>query len=143
MRKNSAYHTYNIPKGVYGEVSKIKEEILEFIDAEKQGDLILQMCELSDIYGAFEGYIEKHHKKTNISEIFAKITRPRYCECGKDLLDEYIKCFEENEPHLFWLANFGATLAELLDHPLYLNFEIEDLKKFSDKTKATKSIEVI
>lgn len=55
----SVYHTYEIPKGVYGELSKVKEEILELIDGEKQDNQILIRCELSDIYGAYEEYLKQ------------------------------------------------------------------------------------
>jgi phosphoribosyl-ATP pyrophosphohydrolase len=54
-----AYHKTNIKKGVYGEFSKIKEEYQEFKDAHEQGDKILQLCELSDLIGAIEGYVKK------------------------------------------------------------------------------------
>ena len=52
------YHTKEIPKGELGQFSKIQEEFLEFEDAVNQGDLILQFCELSDMIGAIEAYIE-------------------------------------------------------------------------------------
>jgi hypothetical protein len=51
-----AYHKTEIPKGVYGEFSKIREEFLEFQDAYQQEDKILQLCELSDMLGAIEEY---------------------------------------------------------------------------------------
>lgn len=52
------YHTKKIPKGKIGEFSKIKEEFLELKDAYKQKDLILVICELTDLYGAIECYVE-------------------------------------------------------------------------------------
>lgn len=57
------YHKTKIKKGIYGEFSKIKEEYQELKDAYDQGDKILQLCELSDLIGAIEGYA----KKWNIS----------------------------------------------------------------------------
>lgn len=53
------YHKTEIKKGKYGEFSKIKEEYQEFKDAYEQGDKILQLCELSDLIGAIEGYVLK------------------------------------------------------------------------------------
>lgn len=50
------YHKKQIPKGTYGEFSKITEEYLEFEDAFEQGDKVLQLCELSDLLGAIEAY---------------------------------------------------------------------------------------
>lgn len=57
---NMGYHKNNIPKGVLGEVSKIQEEIFEFIDAKEQGIKIMEMLELSDIYGALEALAETY-----------------------------------------------------------------------------------
>lgn len=46
------YHLRHIPKGILGEVSKIREEVEELEDATIQGNRILQLVELSDIIGA-------------------------------------------------------------------------------------------
>ena len=54
------YHRNKISKGKFGEFSKVKEEFQEFEDAVEQNDIILQMCELSDIVGAIEGYAIQH-----------------------------------------------------------------------------------
>lgn len=48
------YHKAIIPKGELGSIDKVKEEVLEFEDALEQGCVILQTCELADIYGALE-----------------------------------------------------------------------------------------
>lgn len=52
------YHKKQIPKGELHKFSKIKEEFLELEDAVEQNDFILQLCELSDLIGAIEAYIE-------------------------------------------------------------------------------------
>ena len=52
------YHKKEIPKGELGKFSKIKEEFLELEDAAEQGDPILELCELSDLIGAIEAYLE-------------------------------------------------------------------------------------
>lgn len=52
------YHTRKIEKGVYGELSKIREELEEAEDAEKQDANLLLLCELADLYGALQGYLE-------------------------------------------------------------------------------------
>ncbi|MFZ3591609.1 hypothetical protein ACOI1C_20885 [Bacillus sp. DJP31] len=53
-----------IEKGVYGELSKIREELYEAMDAEKQRDKVMLLVELSDIVGAIEGYTQKHYNLT-------------------------------------------------------------------------------
>lgn len=57
--KISPYHTKAIAKGVYGEASKIFEEIAEFEDAQDQASPVLELCELVDVIGAIEGYTMK------------------------------------------------------------------------------------
>jgi hypothetical protein len=54
------YHLEVIPRGQHGELSKISEELHEAIDAEKQGNKIMLLVELSDIVAAIDGYLKKH-----------------------------------------------------------------------------------
>jgi len=68
-----SYHLKEIPKGVYGEYSKVSEEILEFLDAKEQDCKIMMMCELSDIWGAysalpFEEQLKNKHVMDFIKE---------------------------------------------------------------------------
>jgi phosphoribosyl-ATP pyrophosphohydrolase len=53
------YHTVAIPKGVYGYISKVHEEVLEAVDASIQDNPIMMVVELSDIVGAIMGYLER------------------------------------------------------------------------------------
>lgn len=55
------YHLTEIPRGEYGEISKILEEAAELKDAMEQGQKLMCLIEISDIYGAIEGYLEKHY----------------------------------------------------------------------------------
>lgn len=48
-----------VVNGVYGEVSKIEEELDELKEAFEQDNKILALCELSDLYGAMEAVAEK------------------------------------------------------------------------------------
>lgn len=43
-----------------GEVSKIQEELDELSDAHNQQVRILMLCEVADLIGAIESYLEKH-----------------------------------------------------------------------------------
>ena len=61
------YHLEKIEKGVLGEPSKIAEEVAELADAMKQGNRILAMVELSDVYGALELVAER--LGTNMAEV--------------------------------------------------------------------------
>jgi len=58
------YHTRRIAKGVYGEFSKVEEEWEELLDARKQNARVLELCEITDLYGALKGYVEKRFSMT-------------------------------------------------------------------------------
>lgn len=49
------FHNRAIVKGVYGQLSKIREELEEAEDAEDQGIDLMVLLELADILGAVEG----------------------------------------------------------------------------------------
>jgi len=53
------YHIKEIERGVFGDFSKIEEEWEELIDARSQNAIILELCEIADLYGAISGYVEK------------------------------------------------------------------------------------
>jgi hypothetical protein len=55
------YHARKIDKGVYGQVSKIREELEELEDAEHQGVSIMSMCELADLYGAIRAFAKQKY----------------------------------------------------------------------------------
>jgi len=57
----SGYHLSEIPRGEYGDISKVKEEVYEFIDARRQNVRIMEMHELSDIYGALEAVAKTYN----------------------------------------------------------------------------------
>lgn len=63
------YHIANIPCGIYGDISKIEEELSELKDAINQGNRIMQLIELSDLLGAISGYLEKNHPSYSINDI--------------------------------------------------------------------------
>lgn len=47
-----------VTEGVYGEPSKIREELEELEEALDQDNRILALCELADLYGALEAVAE-------------------------------------------------------------------------------------
>ena len=54
------FHKAIIQKGIYGQLSKIKEELDEAYDAESQNQDLMLLIELSDIIGAVEGVSNKY-----------------------------------------------------------------------------------
>lgn len=54
----AGYHLRHIPKGMLGQVSKIREELEELEDATIQKIKVLQQVEASDLYGALERFAD-------------------------------------------------------------------------------------
>ena len=71
------YHLVPIHRGEPGEVSKLREEVAELADAEAQGSRIMALVELSDLYGAMELYLARHHPGTSMEDlrVFSSITQ--------------------------------------------------------------------
>jgi hypothetical protein len=64
------YHLRPIAtRGVYGEPSKIREELEELEESLEQNNRILALVELSDLYGALKGVAEK--LGSNMTEVAA------------------------------------------------------------------------
>ena len=63
------YHLKTIVKGTLGELSKIQEELDELKDAEEQGCKIMQLVELSDLYGAIDHYLGKYFPNISIDDL--------------------------------------------------------------------------
>lgn len=77
MGKKAGYHLSEIPKGELGELSKLREELDEAIDAEAQGCRLMVLVELSDMLGAIRLYLERHHPGYTLDDLqtMADITR--------------------------------------------------------------------
>lgn len=57
----AGYHKKPIQKGKLGELSKIREELDEFFDAQEQGVRVMELVELSDLWGAMDHYLNNYH----------------------------------------------------------------------------------
>ena len=77
QNESPGYHLVKIPKGELGELSKLREELTEAEDAEEQQSTIMVLVELSDLYGAMEAYLARHHPTITMDDLktFAAITR--------------------------------------------------------------------
>lgn len=65
----AGYHISTIPRGFFGEPSKIMEEAYEFQDAILQGNPVMALCELSDLLGAMEGYLAAKHPTITLGHL--------------------------------------------------------------------------
>lgn len=75
--QKAGYHVTPITKGILGESSKLREEIEELIDAEKQGCKIMALLELADLVGAIDMYLEKNAPTFSVEDLIkmSKITK--------------------------------------------------------------------
>ena len=71
------YHIAAIPRGEFGQLSKIFEELHEAQDAEDQGVKLMVLQELSDAIGAMEGYLKKHSPNVTLQDLIdmSKVTQ--------------------------------------------------------------------
>lgn len=63
------YHVREIPRGEFGEISKIQEEWEEFIDSIGQGNHLMALMELSDLFGAIEAWLSQYHPSITIRDL--------------------------------------------------------------------------
>lgn len=81
----AGYHNNIIKRGEVGELSKIFEEIEEVKDANEQGVELMVLLELSDVIGAIELYLEKHHPSLSLEDILkmSSITQRAFTNGGR------------------------------------------------------------
>jgi hypothetical protein len=81
----AGYHIKEIPKGTYGTVGKILEEALELEDAQNQGVRIMALMELSDLYGAMQGYLEQEFPGISMEDLakMSKVTERVFQSGGR------------------------------------------------------------
>lgn len=79
-RRDVGFHKENIIKGVYGDSSKILEELQELQDAEKQGMEAIIHIELSDLYGALEAVAQKYNLSMTDLKEMSDLTKSAFIE---------------------------------------------------------------
>jgi hypothetical protein len=77
IKNKPGYHIDDIPKGILGESSKILEEVMELIDAERQQCKVMALVELSDLVGAIRSYLAKNASGVLLKdlEVMSDITK--------------------------------------------------------------------
>lgn len=86
--KKSYFHVHPIRSGVYGELSKVQEELDEAVDAETRGQEILLLIELSDIIGAVAGVAERHGHTLESLIQFSELRRSVFRQESEDAKKE-------------------------------------------------------
>lgn len=65
----AGYHLTEPTRGEFGELSKVLEEVEELMDADSQNAKLMVLQELSDMIGAIEGYLKKHHPSITLQDL--------------------------------------------------------------------------
>lgn len=79
--KHTGYHKRLIvTRGVLGEPSKIREELEELEEAVEQGNHILVLCELADLYGALEAVVERRGVSMDDVRTMAAATKSAFLD---------------------------------------------------------------
>jgi hypothetical protein len=63
------YHLTRIEKGELGKLSKVREELDELLDAERQGAVVMQLCEAADVIGAIGAWLEENHPTITLGDL--------------------------------------------------------------------------
>lgn len=80
------YHKIPIPKGKTGFFSKIEEEFFELKDAFLQGNAIMLMVELADLFGAVEKFLENNYPGVTLEHVLkqARLTNEVFAKGGRE-----------------------------------------------------------
>lgn len=139
----SKFHKREIKKGIYGELSKIEEELQEAYDAQEQGQDLMLLIELSDMIGAIEGVAKKHGMTLDQLKTFAKLRSQVAIEEEKEANSEKVKVQSEQEkPQIDSLEGLvNILLNGTLIEPQFSHFwKYKDAHSWEDVSKAVKSI---
>lgn len=63
------YHLRAVKRGTLGDFSKIEEEVDELAESIEQCNPVMALVELSDLFGAMECYLAKHHPSITMLDL--------------------------------------------------------------------------
>lgn len=77
MENKPGYHLDKIEKRRFGSLGKIQEEVEELLDAHRQGSHVMILVEMSDLYGAMQGFLEENYPGFKMEDLkkFSMITQ--------------------------------------------------------------------
>lgn len=138
------YHITDIPKGVYGSMSKVSEEMAEVNDAWAQECSIMAIIELTDLLGAVEAFVG-HGMMKQCMELGALIVqvdqrrkswfKPNPVKQVSDIqkdINSAIRAMEQLNVHSGMITHLVVSVIEYL---ATFNLTIEDAMKMSTITK--------
>lgn len=128
------YHLAEIERGVFGEASKIREEVEELLDAEAQGVRLMALVELSDLVGAVEGYAARQHPGHDLTRLLDCV--PEAVASVEDAADSLVEADAKKEVGSALAATVALLGAiELRLTARYPGFTMADLRAMSAVTQ--------
>lgn len=125
------FHTRKIEKGVYGELSKIKEELEEAYDAEKQGQDLMLLIELADMIGAIEGVAKKYHLTVEQLLEFARLRSKVAIEELNESQNKDAKSPDKLDELIFNIWTCGGLYGQMWENwTIAFNFNFATIKDF-------------
>lgn len=124
------FHKREIKKGVYGELSKIQEELDEVFDAEEQGQDLMLLIELSDMVGAIEGVALKILDNKDNDWITKHGTGYDRVDKIAAYLSEEFGDVEKKYSNLTW--NYRGKVITMSNNKDYLEKDLDSLYWYGD-----------
>lgn len=123
------YHLKEIRKGVYGELSKVREEMDEMMDAVEQQSKILILIELCDYYGALEEYCKINN--IEMKSIYSVFEGNLFDTCRKlNKLTTQLETTSDNQKEII-----SMILSIIDDISSFYDLEVDEIFEFSSITK--------
>lgn len=124
------YHLKEIERGIYGEISKIREEMDELMDAVEQQSKVLILVELCDYYGALKEYCKNND--IEMKSIYSLFEGNLFDTCRK--LNKLTKQLEDSD-----IGNRKEIVSMILsimdDISSFYDLEVSEIIDFSEITK--------
>lgn len=131
-KENPGYHLTEINKGVYGQYSKVAEEMEEILDALEQDCAIMVIVEMSDMMGAMEAYYE------NFADLLTQVSFgwdygwvPESPDFAADLQTDF-ECLNAEPDNIEYLY---SVLQAVKNYLMRFNMTFVDLQKMNHITK--------
>ncbi len=124
------YHLRPIPRGVFGNISKVLEEMAECEDAHDQGSSVMLILELSDLVGAIQGFLAAHNLTTKDIR-----TGPAMCTLiSWTQLRISFDDLRRAKNHVATLTELDAVLENIERFLPRWNLELQDLERMAHAT---------
>ena len=125
---NKGYHSLKIVKHNYGSPFKLIEESLEYLDALSNGNKIMALVELADLFGALEEQANKLGVNTQDLKIMSDVTKRSFVNKRRNNLP----LFDYLKDNANSILEFGLGFIQVKLQNVNFNFYTKKIEKFTD-----------